>query len=510
MRARAASPRKMAARSKAYRAKAFETLLTQLKEMYPERSTTGGPDGWLGDAKHASRASDHNPRDSGIVLAQDITHDPKHGFDSYKFCDMLISEGFRDKRLRYVISNGRIAGNEEFCRSNPGYHLKPWAWGRYTGENKHDKHCHLALVRNEDLANDTSPWKLDGKQSDVPDAPEPETRPTLREGDEGEWVKQLQLKLGIEPDGDFGRKTEDAVEDFQESHGIKADGVVGPYTWEALDATQPKPPPAPDVPPPDEPPSPPGPSGAFSLTNPPGYNQAAIDKVVEDHPVANYDWPGRGDAPIGFVKGIASSFARAIIFYRQRQEPWVSMAKAETSLLLDALNWYRNKFASADLDNSKAGEDVIRHIFVLLLGLGMRESSGQYTEGVDMSASNRSGETTEGGMFQTSFNVRSRAPAVLKLFEMYKNADADILLDVYKEGVRASISRDWGTGPGREFQRLSKHSPDFAAQVAAIGIRTARDHWGPLNRREALVLKSADDMLQKVQATISSEGALTS
>ena len=508
-----ASPKRMALRAKAYRAKAFETLLAQLKEMYPNRSTTGGPDGWLGDQSHAARASDHNPRSSGIVLAQDITHDPKHGFDSYKFCDMLISDGFRDDRLRYCISNGRIAGNEEFCKSNPGYHLTPWKWGKYTGANKHDKHCHLSLVRDDEEANNTRPWRLDAAQPVQPDHPEAEKRPTIRKGDDGEYVKQLQLMLGLEADGDFGNKTRDAVEDFQESHDIKpVDGIVGPYTWEALDkAYGGKVPDVSVIPPEELPTGPvvPPPASAFDLVNPPGYDQKAINEAVEESGVLKYNWPGRGSAPEGYIKGVASSFARAIIFYRQKHPIWVEMARSETSSLVDALNWYRNKFGSIGALNTKSGEDVIRHIFVLLLGLGMRESSGQYTEGRDMSAHNTNGETCEAGMFQTSYDVRRRAPRVVDLFKMYKEADADILLDVYKEGVHDSISRDYGEGVGREFQRLSKHSPDFAAQVAAIGLRTARDHWGPLNRREALVLKAADNMLKNVQDTIG-KGALTS
>lgn len=38
------------------------------------------------------------------------------------------------------------------------------------------------------------------------------------------------------------------------------------------------------------------------------------------------------------------------------------------------------------------GTDTLRQLFVLLIGLGMRESSGQYCEGRDRSASNVTAE----------------------------------------------------------------------------------------------------------------------
>jgi hypothetical protein len=498
-----ASKRKLAAHP--YRAHAFEPLLAQIDAMYPNRSKTSGPDGWLGDKAHQGRKSDHNPRPSGIVLAQDISHDPRNGFDSYKFADRLISEGYQDPRLRYVISDERIAGNEEFCKANGG---EPWQWREYHGENKHDKHMHIGLVRDEDVANQTQAWNIGERMPDNPDNSEAHIYPVLRKGAQGEDVVALQRLLGIDMDGDFGPQTLTAVEDFQASHGLIDDGVVGPYTWDTL-AKAYKPVPAPPEPEPTPDPSP-GPQNGFSVAaDLPGYNQDRINEVVEGHAMVHYDWHGRGPAPIGYLKGVASSFARAICYYRMRKEPWVSMAHAETGNNLDALNWYRNQFRAAGMSNERSGEDTLRHVFVLLLGLGMRESSGLYTEGRDMSAHNITGENAEGGAFQTSWDIRSKAPAVVKLFEMYKEAGDGILLDVYSEGVNHSMSSDYGDGDGREFQHLAKHSPDFAAQVAAIGMRTMRAHWGPLNRREAVVLSSADDMLKQVQNTLN-EGALTS
>jgi len=53
----------------------------------------------------------------------------------------------------------------------------------------------------------------------------------LRKGDNNENVKLLQQKLGIDPIGNFGPKTEEAVKAFQTKHGLTADGIVGDGTW---------------------------------------------------------------------------------------------------------------------------------------------------------------------------------------------------------------------------------------------------------------------------------------
>ena len=56
----------------------------------------------------------------------------------------------------------------------------------------------------------------------------------LKRGDNNEDVKKLQAKLGLDPIGNFGPKTEDAVKAWQTKNGLAADGIVGPNTWNKI------------------------------------------------------------------------------------------------------------------------------------------------------------------------------------------------------------------------------------------------------------------------------------
>jgi len=64
--------------------------------------------------------------------------------------------------------------------------------------------------------------------------------PTLKIGSTGEhvlcWQRFLNLSgyhCGIE-DGIYGKNTRLAVIDYQTAHGLRADGIVGPATWNSL------------------------------------------------------------------------------------------------------------------------------------------------------------------------------------------------------------------------------------------------------------------------------------
>ena len=65
--------------------------------------------------------------------------------------------------------------------------------------------------------------------------------PTMRLGSSGDEVTELQNILdsagySVVVDSQFGRSTEDAVKRFQSEHGLPADGIVGPNTWQVLES----------------------------------------------------------------------------------------------------------------------------------------------------------------------------------------------------------------------------------------------------------------------------------
>jgi putative chitinase len=66
-------------------------------------------------------------------------------------------------------------------------------------------------------------------------------RIAVERGDKSEEVTALQVRLRLagEPvgaDGDFGGRTETALKQFQQSHGLAATGVADEATWTALEA----------------------------------------------------------------------------------------------------------------------------------------------------------------------------------------------------------------------------------------------------------------------------------
>jgi hypothetical protein len=131
-------------------AKSLEKLRSQVNAKHPKRSKAS--DGAIGDEKHASRDSDHNPwvKDGkmGVVTAIDITNDPANGCDAHKLADQLRTK--KDPRIKYVISNGRIFSATQ----------DPWMWRPYSGSNKHVKHMHISVNASKVLFDDTVEWDI--------------------------------------------------------------------------------------------------------------------------------------------------------------------------------------------------------------------------------------------------------------------------------------------------------------------------------------------------------------
>lgn len=135
-------------------APALVQLRAEVDKKFPHRDKSS--DGWIGDASHAARPSDHNPcwscsgRSEGIVRAIDLDISPDGRADK----DMraaLLRNVVGDPRVYYVISNGII-----YSRTY-GFNAR-----QYTGTNGHFAHVHVSLNGvngvNPEGNFDTSPW----------------------------------------------------------------------------------------------------------------------------------------------------------------------------------------------------------------------------------------------------------------------------------------------------------------------------------------------------------------
>jgi hypothetical protein len=330
-----------------------------------------------------------------------------------------------------------------------------------------------------------------------PEPEPPSQKPMLRKGDEGPYVLELQAELNdqlegcrLVVDGDFGSGTEAAVKDYQRSRMLDVDGIVGQQTWGALDNELPPVPPPPSILTADE--------------------QTAIRNAARNSDIYRYGWKDRGVAPPGYTEGMALAFAVTCRQFWQGVSWSVEMAKANThNSDKDALSWYAGIFNDMGMPSDEAGVDTLRYVFVLMLGLGMRESSGRHCEGRDMSATNTSSDTAEAGLFQQSWNSSSCSGEMQKLMNAFSRDDANCYLDTFKQGVSCSSSEwsNYGSGDGAKFQGMAKSCPTFAAQCCGIGLRNLRQHWGPINRREAEVKNEADDLFIVVQDIIAPPAA---
>ena len=216
-------------------AKALLQLRKQVNEQFPTRSKVA--DGTIGDEAHASRSSDHNPwvQDAGIgiVTGMDLTHDPANGLDSEQLAERLRAA--RDPRLKYVISNRKIAS----------FDREDFNWRPYAGKNAHNHHVHISVRPDRMHYDDESPWDLSSLGPAKPLEEHPTKVMLLSLGSHGPEVRELQIKLNkwlaftggaVQTDGEFGHSTQEAVKEFQRAHGLTSDGKVGPYTWEKFDA----------------------------------------------------------------------------------------------------------------------------------------------------------------------------------------------------------------------------------------------------------------------------------
>jgi hypothetical protein len=239
-----------------------------------------------------------------------------------------------------------------------------------------------------------------------------------------------------------------------------------------------------------------------------------IEQIAGGSDCATKDWKARGLAPKSYIKGMAMVFARAICEPDAAGAAVVSAAPQSANGKTDGMTHYGKIFADAGMDNGTSGNDTLRHAYVLLIGLGMMESSGKYCEGRDVSQCFAEASSAEAGLFQTSWGVNAVSPELKKLFDLYTSKTRDCMLPVFQGNLTCKIVKSHnakcpdatsdvaGTGVGADWQRLTKVCPAFAAEYAAIVLRTSggsKGEFNPIRKQQAEVSPQCDSMLERVQ-----------
>ena len=216
------------------RAKSLDKLVAEVNARFPNRSKTS--DGWIGDAAHASRDSDHNPwvkdGDVGVVTAEDITEDDAPGVP--EIADFIVKTLVkrRDRRVKYLIHESTIWRSYD----KPG--IPAWTPAPYSGTNAHIKHVHVSVQPMKSLYDSVAPWGIF-----PPPAPNPVwyrrdlylAKPVLTGSD----VKHVQSRLVAlghlaardwlgrsNIDGKWGKRTGDAWGRFQASKHVPVSKVM--------------------------------------------------------------------------------------------------------------------------------------------------------------------------------------------------------------------------------------------------------------------------------------------
>lgn len=132
------------------------TLKKQFDKRFPGRDKRS--DGWIGDAAHRARTSQHNPNKRGYVCARDFDEDVKP--KSKKESERLMRQ-FADELIEYAASG--LPGSDRVLYAvyedkiaSATYRATWWRWrGKGYG---HTIHLHLSVTQAAEK--DDQPWPL--------------------------------------------------------------------------------------------------------------------------------------------------------------------------------------------------------------------------------------------------------------------------------------------------------------------------------------------------------------
>lgn len=204
---------------------------------------------------------------------------------------------------------------------------------------------------------------------------------------------------------------------------------------------------------------------------------------------ATYHWNERGQGPAGYFQGLA--LVKADVLKRGSAAIGAPLGNPTK----DSLAHYKAQFEALGIP-LVTEQDRIKATFLLLHGLGMRESSGNWSEGWDTSASTHTESGAEAGLFQVSYDSLGSNASLQSALNFYKQDLNRCLLEVFRIGAPEKTGKNQkviGSGNGANFQRFQKACPAGAAEYAAIVLRInggAEGHFGPIRRHEVELLKA--------------------
>ena len=243
-----------------------------------------------------------------------------------------------------------------------------------------------------------------------------------------------------------------------------------------------------------------------------------MQKIVSESKCVTHEWgKKRGLAPSSYIKGMGLVYARALCKHNDKD---IEIASAPVDLSKkekDALAAYAKELKNTGMKNDTP-TNILRHNYTLLIGLGMMESSGKYCEGRDVSQCFVKAENAEAGLFQTSYGAHTAILAYLnKQYEDNKRlclteefGGSKITCRIqksYNPSCPLATSDVVGTGPGADWQKMTKTCPAFAVEYAAVVLRKnggSRGEFGPIRRHQVELLPECDTMLEKIQSYVES------
>jgi hypothetical protein len=224
---------------------------------------------------------------------------------------------------------------------------------------------------------------------------------------------------------------------------------------------------------------------------------APIIQLAKQSPIYSYQWGDKkAAAPQGYIKGMAVAFAEAYKRLKEADPVLQSITRPRAQDPdHDILDWYAQELAQAGAASDTPASRLIA-AFTVMIGLGIRESSGRLCCGPDTPEDRgppghpvpTTPENAEAGLFQISYDSIQKLPDRQALVDAF--AGRTDLQDIFAEGTRCGEPHDWpdvvGTGAPAAFQKLAKECPLFATLYSGLLMRQMYKEWGPLIRKKAI------------------------